>query len=103
MQRTLAEAYRFLDGNTAYQFAGVGRDPGLVSVTFRHGSRPAESFTVFVRENGVAHASVKDSGFLGAGQNLRSLLLRLHRRIRADGGLRAEKTPSRAGERGKSC
>lgn len=103
MQRTLAEAYRFLDGNSAYQFGGVSRAPGLLRVAFAHGSRPAESFTLFVRENGVAHASVPDSGFLGAGRSARSLLLRLHRRIRADGGLHAEKTPSREGERGKSC
>ena len=94
VQQLLAEAYRFLARNAAYRLGPVGREPGLISLCFDHPQRPAQSFTVYVRNNGIAHAALRDKEFLEANNSLRALLTSLDERIKGDGYLRPRRQPA---------
>ena len=96
IQQLLAEAYRFLARNAAYRMGPVGREPGLVSLGFDHPQRPAQSFTVYVRNNGVAHAALRDKEFLEANTSLRALLTSIDGRIKDEGCLRTRRLPADA-------
>lgn len=89
IQQLLAEGYRFLARNAAYRMGAVGREPGLVSICFDRPQRPAQSFVVYVRANGVAHAALRDKEFLEANTSLRALLTSIDARIKEEGCLRA--------------
>ncbi len=99
----MADAYRFLDRNADYRLGAVGRDPGLLSVGFENTQSGDDSFTLFVRENGVAHATGPNADFLAASKTPRHLLARLEQRIRAQGGVSRRPSAGFIGERGKFC
>lgn len=102
-QQVMADAYRFLDRNADYRLGHVARDPGLLSVGFENTQSGDDSFTLFVRENGVAHATGPNADFLAASKTPRHLLGRLEQRLRAQGGVSRRPSTGFIGERGKFC